>query len=221
MIKKLFVFLLPWALRRRLLNAWFGYEIHPKARIGFAWIYPKKLVMKEKARIAHFTVAIHLDYVELGCYASIGRKNWITGFPTSGTSQHFAHQRGSRRSELFLGEHSAITKNHHIDCTNRITIGRFVTIAGYQSQLLTHSINIEECRQDSYPIYIGDYCFIGTNSVILGGAKLPPYSILGAKSLLNKAFEQQFALYAGVPAAFVKPVNSEAKFFTRQTGYVI
>lgn len=211
---------MPWALKRRILNTWFGYEIHPSARIGFAWIFPKKLVMQERSKIAHFSIAIHLDHVKLGTYASIGRSNWITGFPTSSASRHFTHQQGKRKSELIIGDHSAITKNHHIDCTNSIILGKFVTIAGYRSQFLTHSINIEEGRQDSYPIHIGDYCFVGTNSVVLGGAKLPSYSVLGAKSLLNKAFEQQFALYAGVPAAFVKPLNKDAKYFTRQTGYI-
>src|SRR5690606_454133 len=161
-------------------------------RIGYAWIFPKKLVMKEDSRIAHFTVAIHLDDIELGISGSIGRSNWITGLSAATKLCYFGHQKGNRKSELILGDHSAITKHHHIDCTNSITIGKFATIAGYHSQLLTHSIDIDENRQDSAPIQIGDYCFIGTNVVILGGARLPHFSVLGAKSLLNKAFEQQY-----------------------------
>src|SRR5690606_39119924 len=122
--------------RRRLLQSWFGYEIHPTARIGWAWVFPNKLIMKERAKIGHFTVGIHLDHMELGKYVSIGRNNWITGFPSSGRSKHFAHQSEERRSELVVDEHSAITKHHHLDCTNSIHIGRFSTIAGYQSQFL-------------------------------------------------------------------------------------
>jgi acetyltransferase-like isoleucine patch superfamily enzyme len=80
-------------------------------------------------------------------------------------------------------EHSAITKKIIIlICTNVITIGKFVTVAGYSSQLLTHSINIELNIQDSHPISIGDYRFVGTASTILG-AILPAYSVLGSKSL--------------------------------------
>ena len=33
------------------------------------------------------------------------------------------------------------------------------------------------------PITIGDYCFVGTNCVLLGGSVLPSYSVLAAKSL--------------------------------------
>lgn len=220
MVKKMIVFLFPWSLRRKLLIRWFGYEIHPTAKIGLAWVFPRKLVMKEYAKIGHFTTGIHLDYIELGRNVSIGRSNWITGFPGSGNSKHFFHQAGQRKSQLIVGDHSAITKQHHIDCTNSIFIGRFVTVAGYQSQLLTHSIDIYHNRQDSHPIHIGDYCFVGTNVVILGGARLPAYCVLGAKSLLNKEQEAEWALYAGVPAKFVKQLEKEHKYFTRETGFV-
>ena len=178
------------------------------------------LVMEEGAIIDTFNVAINLDKITMKANSSIGRSNWITGFPTKTNSKHFAHQ-SDRRSELIIGEFSAITKKHHIDCTNLITIGAFATIAGYQSQLLTHSIDIYENHQNSKPIYIGDYTFIGTNAVILGGAKLPSNSVLGAKSLLNKSFEEEYMLYAGVPAKPTSKISTDAKYFKRPIGFVI
>src|SRR3954467_13963313 len=153
---KLFTFFLPWSLRRKALESWFGYTIHPTARIGIAWVFPRKLIMAEGAKIDHFTVAIHLDLIEMGYKSFIGRGNWITGFPTNSNSLHFKHQQ-DRRAELILAESVDITKNHHLDCTNTIKIGRFTTIAGYNSQFLTHSIDVFEGRQDSAPIYIGEY----------------------------------------------------------------
>ena len=212
--------LLPWSLRRWVLNKHFGYQIHPTAKIGLAWVFPGKLVMAEHTRIDHFTVAIHIDKIELGANSTIGRGNWITGLTTTGTSLHFKHQT-DRRAELKVGTSSSITKNHHIDCTNIITIGNFSTIAGYQSQLLTHSINIMDNRQDSAPINIGDYTFVGTNVVILGGATLPNRSVLGAKSLLNKTFSDEYTLYGGVPAKAIAPISPDAKYFNRADGFVI
>jgi acetyltransferase-like isoleucine patch superfamily enzyme len=220
MLLKLLSFLLPWSLRRRALGRWFGFDLHPTARIGLAWIFPRRLIMGPGTYIDHFTVAINLDLVELGKGATIGRSNWITGFPTQGESRHFRHQAGERRAELRLGEQAAITKNHHIDCTHLIEIGPFSTVAGYNSQLLTHSINVFENRQDSAPIYIGAYTFVGTNSVVLGGAKLPPRSVLGAKSLLNKAYTDEWMLYAGVPAKAIGAIPATAQYFTRTEGFV-
>ena len=211
---------MPWRLRRRLLKHWFGYNIHPTAKIGFSWIYPSYLEMHENSRIDHLTVAINLDKISLSKEATIGRGNWITGFPTNTSSLHFKHQT-DRKAELLLGTFSSITKNHHIDCTNSIRIGKFSTIAGYNSQLLTHSINIYDSRQDSEPIVIGEYTFVGTNVVILGGAVLPNYSVLGAKSLLNTAYINEWHLYAGVPAKEIKEIDKKAKYFHRQNGFVI
>ncbi len=201
------------------LKSWFGYTLHPTARIGLSWVYPRMLVMEEGARIGHFNVAIHLDEMQLGVKSSIARGNWITGFPSNTKSKHFGHQ-AARRSVFKLGDNAAITKNHHFDCTNLIDIGRFSTVAGYQSQFLTHSIDMIESRQHSAPIIIGEYTFVGTNVVMLGGAGLPARSVLGAKSLLNKAYTEEWMLYGGVPAKPIQQIPADAKYFTRANGFV-
>lgn len=219
MILKVISMLLPWPLRYRALNSWFGYEIHPTARIGLAWIFPRKLIMEANCRIDHFTVAIHLDFIKMDITSSIGRGNWITGFSTKTDSLHFRHQK-NRQAELRLGESAAITKNHHLDCTNLINIGAFATIAGYRSQFLTHSVDMVMNRQDSAPISIGAYSFVGTNVVVLGGSILPAQSVLGAKSLLNKAYKEEWCLYGGVPALKRQDIPKSAAYFTRKKGFV-
>jgi acetyltransferase-like isoleucine patch superfamily enzyme len=220
MLLKLLSLLLPWPLRYRALKRWFGFDLHPTARIGWAWVFPRRLIMGPNTYIDHLTVAINLDLVHLSTGAIIGRSNWITGFPTNTDSRHFQHQKPERRAELWMGEYAAVTKNHHLDCTNRIEIGAFATVAGYNSQLLTHSIDVFESRQDSAPITIGAYTFLGTNIVILGGSTLPSHSVLGAKSLLNKVYTDEWMLYAGVPARPVSPIAPTAKYFTRKKGFV-
>lgn len=219
MVLKICTFFFPWVIRRILLNKWFGFNIDRTAHIGLAWVFPENLVMAAGAKIDHFTVAIHLDKIDLSFNASIGRGNWITGFPTKTASPHFKHQ-PDRKAELIIGEYSAVTKKHHLDCTNQIIIGHHATIAGYASQFLTHSIDVIENRQNSAPIHIGNYTFIGTNVVVLGGAKLPDYCVLGAKSLLNKKLEKTFILYGGVPAREIQTLPADAKYFLRIDGFV-
>lgn len=218
-ILNLMIVLMPWKLKRFLLVKFYKYEIHPSARIGLSYIYPRHLVMKEGATIGHLNVAIHLDLIQMGRNSIISQKNWITGFPTKTNSLHFAHQT-NRKSQLMIGNESSITKNHHIDCTDTVAIGDFVTIAGYHSQFLTHSIDIYKNRQDSHSIVIGNYCFISTGVIVLGGSSLPSYSVLGAGAVLNKSFSEECKLYAGVPAKPVKKINQEAKYFNRLSGFV-
>jgi acetyltransferase-like isoleucine patch superfamily enzyme len=218
-VLKILIFFLPWSLKRIFLQKCFGYKLDRTARIGYSWIFPSELLMGKNARIGHFNVAIHLDKLQLDNDTIIERGNWITGFSTKTDSNHFKHQIG-RSSELIMGEHAAITKNHHVDCTSSVSIGKFTTIAGYRTQILTHSINIMENKQDSESITIGSYCFVGTATIILGGAILPDCSVLGAQSLLNKNFDEPYSLYGGVPAKFISKIPKEAKYFTRINGFV-
>jgi hypothetical protein len=218
-ILMLVAMLLPWNLRRAFLEKQFGFQIHPSARIGLAWIFPARLIMEEGTSIGHLTVAKNLDLLHLKTRATIGRGNWITGFPL-GQHKHFGLE-ADRRPELILGEHSAITNRHLLDCTSAISIGAFATIAGFQSQFISHTIDIRLNRQTSRPISIGKYCFVGTDCVVLGGAVLPDYSVLGAKSLLNKAHTQTYRLYGGVPARELQMLPPDCGYFTRREGFVI
>ncbi len=197
-----------------------GYKIDKSSWIGLAWVYPKDLILEAGSSIGHLTFCVNLDRIHLHSHATIGRGNWITGFPTGTDSPYFGHEE-ERQAQLVLEEHAAITNRHLIDCTAEIVIGRFSTFAGFASQILTHSIDLEQNRQTSRPVKIGQYCFVGTNCVILGGAQLPDYSALAAKSLLNKPQEAPYTLYGGVPARFIKSLPRGSAYFHRDRGKVI
>ena len=209
---------LPWIVRRALLVHVFGYDVHPKSRIGFAWTFPgQQLILKEGASIGHLTVCRGLRRLEIGPHGRLGPLNWVTGHDGGGEGQSFEEVKG-RRSELLVDEHAAITRRHFIDCTDMVWIGRFTIVAGYRSVLLTHSVDIDSGRQTCAPIRIGEYCFVGTNSVLLGGAVLPSFCVLGAMSMLGKPLKDQYRLYAGVPARPVKALEADAGYFTRARG---
>ena len=221
MLKKILMLVttvLPWTIRRSLLERHFGYSIHPTSHIGFGWIWPQRLVLEEHARIGNLNVCKNIDLLHVGAHAVIGQLNWITGFP-SGPSRHFGHQ-PDRRPEMIVERHAGISSRHFIDCTSRVRIGAYATLAGFRSQLLTHSIDLAAGRQSSEPIEIGEYCFVGTEAVVLGGASLPHHSVLGAKSLLNKKLEIPFQLYGGVPAKPLKTLSPEMEYFRRTEGFV-
>jgi len=87
--------------------------------------------------------------------------------------------------------------------------------------MLTHSIDLAFNRQTSAPIRIGDYCFLGTNCVLLAGSGLPDFSVVGAKSLLNKTFTATHQLYGGVPAKPLQTLPADYAYFQRTTGFVV
>lgn len=211
-------FFLPWTIRRRLLCRFFKFELHADAYIGYSLFFKTHVIMAPHSKIGHLNIFKGLSLVHLYEYASISRLNWISGFPLSEKS-HFQHIL-NRSPELIIREHASVTNRHLIDCTDQVYIGKYTTFAGYRSQILTHSIDLYESRQNCKPIHIGDYCFVGTSSVLLGGSSLPNYSVLGACSLLNEKHIDEYTLYGGVPAKPLLSLNKEIKYFNRQKGFV-
>jgi acetyltransferase-like isoleucine patch superfamily enzyme len=212
-IINLLIIFLPWTIRRYILNKFYHYKIHPTARIGLSYIYPKQLIMGEGARIGHLNVAIHLELIQMDKNCSISQKNWITGFPLSNKSnfQDFP----DRKPYLIMKEDSSITKQHHIDCTDMVIVGELTTIAGYGTQILSHSFSLEKNSQACAPIQIGHHCWVGTRSIILPGSVLPSQSVLGAGAVLQKKYTESFVLYGGVPAKYIKKMDETYEFFHR------
>ncbi len=205
--------LFPWCIRRRILNRFYGYEIDSTAHIGLSYIYPDKLKMGKNATIGHLNVAIHLNYIEMADECTISQQNWITGFPVNGKG--FFEEFKDRKPQLIMGKDSAITKKHLVDCTDTVVIGEYTSIGGYGSQILSHSTSLEHNRQSCAPIHIGHHCFVGTRSIILPGSELPNCSVLGAGAVMKKKFNEEFGLYGGVPAKFIKKMDENYAFFHR------
>jgi serine acetyltransferase len=217
-VVSLLTIILPWPIRRLVLSWCFGYRLHPTSRIGLSWVFPKELVMEEHSRIGHLTVCKGLALVHLKANAMIGNLNWVTGFP-QGDSRFFQH-RLDRRAALMLDEHAAITHRHLFDCTDLVTVGKFATVAGYHSKVLTHTIDLRANKQTCEPVSIGSYCFVGTNCVLLSGSALPDNSVLAAGAVLTKSHSGSFQLYAGVPARPVKELSADLAYFNREAGLV-
>ncbi|WP_345544232.1 acyltransferase, partial [Microbacterium jejuense] len=50
-------------------------------------------------------------------------------------------------------------------------------------------------------IEIGDHVWVGDQVAILNKARIAPGSVIGARSVVNKAFDEPHVLLAGIPAA--------------------
>jgi acetyltransferase-like isoleucine patch superfamily enzyme len=196
-IISLIIVLFPWFLKRRFYTWFFNYQLHPYSRIGLSWILVDSMSLAEGAKIGSLNVIKGLNKLQLADFSNIGSLNWISAFPLNTNSPHF------------------------LDCTNRIEIKRFSTFAGFKSTVLTHSIDLKECRQSSKPITIGEYCFIGTGCILLGGTIIPDFSVLAAGSTITKPMGNNYGLYGGTPAKFIKNLeNEDLLYFKRTNGFV-
>lgn len=110
---------------------------------------------------------------------------------------------------VFIGDDSRITTNtsnqSNINIGNDVLIADRVNIIGGAHEYSKRDIPIArqgEGKQN--PIVIESDCWLCSNTVITSGAILPKGSILAAMSLLNKKMIQNYSLYAGIPAKFIK-----------------
>jgi acetyltransferase-like isoleucine patch superfamily enzyme len=210
--------LLPWRLRRMILRLLCGFYVDDGATVGYSIVIADDVRLGRGSSIGHLTIIRNLDRLVLGECATIGNLNKIAGVRRDPESSF--QDEMTRRSELILGRHAAITNSHIIDCTNVVSVGEFATVAGWRSQILTHSIELFENRQRSAAVSIGKYSFVGTGCILLKGAVLPEKSVLSAGSVLSKAEYEPCCLYSGNPAVRIKQLDSKAIYFSRQDGAV-
>ena len=106
-------------------------------------------------------------------------------------------------SVVEIGAGAMVVSGHRIDFTDRVTLGRNVILGGRNSSLWTHN------RQQTAPITIGDFCYLGSEIRIAPGASLAPECILALGSVLSGTVAEPRSLVGGVPARVVRPLHDE------------
>lgn len=211
------IFALPTWLARKLFVFSSTVKIGRGSKVGFSIVYADFISLGENVKIGHLNIIYNLTRLVIDDGGIIGNRNWIKGFPKN----HNVFFIGIEREPSFeMGKEAAVTNLHRIDCTTSVVISEFATLAGYGSQLISHSINIAANRQTAKPITVGKYCFVGTSCIMLPGSNLPNFCVLSAGSVLHKSHTGDYGLYSGVPAVRVKELEASCGYFLRTVGVV-
>jgi acetyltransferase-like isoleucine patch superfamily enzyme len=117
-----------------------------------------------------------------------------------GSSIHLGCKFNSRNNFIML-ENSTINQDCRIDNRCTIFIGNNVTISP-NCKLITadHDLMDKNFQGREKGISISDFCFMGSDSMILPGCNMAFGSALGAKSLLTKSTTKN-KIYLGIPAS--------------------
>ena len=92
-----------------------------------------------------------------------------------------------------------------------IKIGNDVTLS-YGVKVITGNLSLNETIiskervHNSNNIIIGDYVWIGTNSIILPGVEIAGNIIIAAGSIVTKSLTESNYIYAGCPASKIKKI---------------
>jgi acetyltransferase-like isoleucine patch superfamily enzyme len=206
---------LPSSLRRRLGRAVFGWEIHPSAYLGPSLILVPKLRMGPGASIGPLNVVRGLEELRLDEGARIAERNWISGFRLG--FEPLEHAR-NRYPALILGRHAEITVGHKIDCSDRVELHDHAAVAGFQTTILTHSLDLVRDRHVTRPVEIGEHSAVMTDCILMSGTRIPAYCIVSAGSVINTKLTEEYTFYSGNPARAERTLPPTLGFFRRDGG---
>lgn len=86
---------------------------------------------------------------------------------------------------------------------------------GYHTQIAVnvgiitanHDIHNPDLHTQAKDVHIGDYCWIGMNSVIMPGVTLGNHTVVGAGSIVTHSFPDGNCVIAGNPAHVIKKIE--------------
>ncbi len=112
-----------------------------------------------------------------------------------------------RKLHVFL---FGVNPNVYIQNFDHIHLGKGVWIASGVSIIArNHDIYNPDKHEDWQDVYIGDYCWIGANAIILPGVKLGPHTIVAAGSVVTKSFPEGYCIIAGNPAKIIRKLDNQ------------
>lgn len=117
--------------------------------------------------------------------------------------------------QIIIEDNVGIQQNFHCTCASAVTIGKGTAITqnigifDINHEYMTIGRPIPEQGIETKPVYIGENCYIGMNSVILPGTILGKQNVVAAGSVVNGVFPD-YVLIAGTPAKIIKKYNPES-----------
>lgn len=107
--------------------------------------------------------------------------------------------------KIYVGCNSSIARpGCYIQGAGTIRFGNYVQLAPNVGILSANHDLYDQRKYNVAPIIIGDYSWIGMNSVVTAGVTLGPRTIVAAGAVVTKSFPEGFCVLAGVPAKVVK-----------------
>lgn len=110
----------------------------------------------------------------------------------------------------------------YIHAVNKIYIGDYTFIApnvGIMSG--NHELGDLRRQTEDAPVRIGNYCWLGMNTMVLAGVVLGDFTIVGAGAIVTKSFEEGYCVIAGNPARVIRRLDPDSCIrFEQETRYI-
>lgn len=109
-------------------------------------------------------------------------------------------------NHVFVGNHTIVMGSGTIEIEDEVQLAPHVIIIS--GNHTSENGSYRYGKGDSGHIHIGYGAWVAGNSTVQKDSTLPANSVLSANSFLNKNFTEENAIYGGVPAKFIKKLES-------------
>ena len=113
--------------------------------------------------------------------------------------------------KVYVGCNASIARpGCYIQGAGTVYFGDYVRLGPNVGILSANHDLYDQRKYNIAPIVIGEYSWIGMNSVVTAGVSLGPRTIVAAGAVVTKSFPEGFCVLAGVPAKVVKTLDKES-----------
>ena len=168
-------------MRAKLYGMLPGYDIGTKVSIGLGTVINcGKIHLGNESMIGNLVRIKNIDVFSVGFKSLVNSSCMFCG-PIEALK--------SFERCVEIGDFANIQCGHYFDVVAPIVIKNHVTIAGVDTQMFTHSFDVEGNRMDG-SITIGDYVYIGSRCIINLGVEISERVVLQAGTIVNKSIDE-------------------------------
>src|SRR5690554_4906229 len=110
--------------------------------------------------------------------------------------------------KIYVGKNCLIGRpGCYIQGAGTVYIGDYVQFGPNVGILSTNHDLYDQTKYNNAPIKIGDYSWIGMNSIVTAGVELGTRTIVAAGSVVTKSFPEGFCVIGGTPAKIIKQID--------------
>ena len=112
--------------------------------------------------------------------------------------------------KIFVGINALVGRpGCYIQGAGKVYIGNYVQFGPNIGILSSNHDLHDQNKYNNATIRIGDYSWVGMNSIITAGVELGSRTIVGAGSVVTKSFPEGYCVIAGNPAKVIKLLDKE------------
>ncbi|PJE48064.1 MAG: acyltransferase [Sediminibacterium sp.] len=167
-----------------------------------------------KKIVYNFPILKHI-YRTKGTAAPITLRCWfiqkILGFNKDAywPTHHSSMISGVKNIKIGIGTAPGLSPGCYIQGGGKIFIGDYTIVAPNVGIISANHSLYDYTKHESKEVYIGRYCWIGMNSVIMPGVVLGDHTIVAAGAIVTKKFEEGYCVLAGNPAKIIKLIDKK------------